>query len=156
MPEALFEELRQHCINEDLKGDWGDQVPFFVDIKTPKALRKWLGGDEHLVLMDSEASGGQFTDLEDWLFDNDIPFDRHSGSCAAFDAEFVQWRPGMVEPVHTASSDNDEDVLVPAFPVIEAYRHLREGNIHSAMTHLENVVGRLRSIQALPRFQLVP
>jgi hypothetical protein len=156
VPEALFPELREWCLEADLKEEWSDDRPFFEAIKLPEDLRESVKSGGHLVLMDAEASGGMFEDLETWLRQNNIPFDRHStGASGAYDAELVMFRPGMEAPITFPSTDSGYEPLVSAFPVIEAYRHLREGNIHSAMTHLANEVGHLQSIPTLPPFQLV-
>jgi len=91
-------------------GDYGDS-PF--EGATAEDLRGALDEDGHLRLADPEACYGQFDDLEGFLQEHGIPFDRHSDARYEFDAVNVMFRPGMERPV-VAASNNAGDSLTDA------------------------------------------
>ena len=74
-------------------------------------LRKALDEDGHLFLVNDQARYGMFEELEDFLCQHGIPFDRHSDARFEFDAENVMFRPGMKRPVEMPSN-NDGDALL--------------------------------------------
>jgi len=91
-------------------------APF--DGRTAEDLRGALDEDGHLRLADPEARYGQFDDLEGFLQEHGIPFDRHSDARYEFDAMNVMFRPGMERPVEVASNNagdslTDADALRP-------------------------------------------
>jgi hypothetical protein len=79
--------------------------------KTVEELLKVLNEDGHLVLADSQASFGQFDELEAFCIKNDIPFDRHSDAHYEFDAVNVYFRPGMKHPAQVYSNNRRDDLM---------------------------------------------
>lgn len=76
------------AVPDEHEGDiWTDNILYSSAAK---------GGGRHFIFADSQASYGQFTDLEDFLQDEGISFDRHSDAHYEYDGEIRYWRPGMV------------------------------------------------------------
>ena len=81
---------------QEVSLDWGDE-DFFP--KTADDLMEVTDEKGVICLYDDQARDGQLEDLEAWLIEHDIAFDRECGDCGEYDAELVQFRPGMKEPV---------------------------------------------------------
>ena len=76
VPAALLEKfLEQVRSTDSLAGDYDG--PSF-DAENTEQLRQTLDGGGHLKLVDPEASHGMFQELEAFLQQHGIPFDRHS------------------------------------------------------------------------------
>jgi hypothetical protein len=50
---------------------------------------------DHLRFYDDEATWGEFNDLEEFLQEHEIPFDRYSDGRYEYDCELKQFRPGI-------------------------------------------------------------
>ena len=79
--------------------------------KTTADLTEALDDDGHLLLVDDQASFGQFEGLEDFCVKHGISFDRHSDAKYEFDAENVSYRTGMKKPVSIPSNNDGEDLF---------------------------------------------
>jgi hypothetical protein len=91
-------------------------------------------------LKDDQATNGCFEELEDWLGEHGIPFDRHSDGHCELDAENVSFRPGMKEPaVHYAT--NSGEGLFPRAKAEAARDALKAGRNAEALTILEEELG---------------
>jgi len=111
VPSALLEEFLGAVASAGASaGDYGDP-PF--DGRTAEELLDALDGNGHLRLVDAEARYGQFEELEGFLQEHGIPFDRHSDARHEFDAVKVMFRPGMERPAEVASN-NVGDALADA------------------------------------------
>jgi hypothetical protein len=64
-----------------------------------------------LLLADHEATWGSFDLLEAFLVNHGIAFDRQSEGKFGFDAELVQYRPGMKKPLVRMTSQNNKPVI---------------------------------------------
>src|SRR5205823_83230 len=83
---------------------------------------------EFYEVWDHQASGGAFPELEAYLIEESIAFDRFSEPALGYDGQLDQFRPGMAEPVaFTASADHEERLV--AVREIEAIlsSHHRQG-----------------------------
>jgi hypothetical protein len=78
---------------------------------TAEELCRALDGNGHLFLVDDEARYGTFEELEDFLCEHGIPYDRHSDARFEWDAENVKFRPGMDRPLETPSNGNGDELL---------------------------------------------
>ena len=74
-------------------------------------LRQALDENGHLFLVNNQARFGMFEELEGFLCEHGIPFDRHSDARYEFDAENVRFRPGMDRPVEVPSNDTGDDLM---------------------------------------------
>ena len=71
---------------------------------------------------------GQFEELETYLQEQGISYDRHSGAAYDFDAEETSFRPGV--PVITAYATNGGTILCDAYEVLDyIIRHVDIGDI---------------------------
>lgn len=69
-----------------------------------------------LTLVDDEAEYGEFDGLERFLTMNNIAFDRQSEAKYEYDAELIQFRPGMERPHRWLTTQNGE-IMIPRAPV---------------------------------------
>lgn len=146
----LIEKLQE----ADVGFEYGEAWP--ASVTAPEHLLDYIQSYEgHLTLYDVEASGGVFEELEQWLEDQGIPFDRYT------EAHYVEWdfewyysRPELDVPCGVLSS-RAGGRLCDADTVIRALDALNQGDTHSALDALHQAVGQLRSIPPLPKFELV-
>ena len=109
--------------------------------------------DDTLQLCDDQARYGEFPELEEVCRDLGLAYTRFCEAWCGYDAEIVDWRPGMKEPLNRTCSNEDSDiVLVDAAAVKEALTTLEDGRLQEA-------IGKLRSlcpqIPDLPLFDIV-
>ena len=74
-------------------------------------LRQALDENGHLFLVNDQARYGMFEELEDFLCEHDIPYDRHSDARFEWDAENVTFRPGMERPLEMPSNKDGDTLL---------------------------------------------
>ncbi len=104
---GLCKAIREECVSLD----WGDAC--FV----PDSAAELIGGcQDHngvrlLSLCDDQASYGQFETLEKFLIEAGICFQRHSDAKYEFDAEIIEFRPGLGQVAF--GSNNNGEFLVP-------------------------------------------
>lgn len=113
--------------------EWGDAPfePVSIDNVTSN-LR-----DGRLILYDDEARFGEFESLETACRRLRLGYTRHSESKYEFEAELVDWRPGMREPIVRMCCSNSPNVLVWAEFVQEALDHLKARRNRKALTILQ-------------------
>jgi hypothetical protein len=111
---------------------------------------------EFCEIWDHQARGGAFPELEAYLIEESIAFDRFSEPALGYDGRLAQFRPGMAEPAEFTASADDHERLV-AVREIEAIlsSHLRQGGSR------DSLVARLRvlcgpAVAPLPRFSTRP
>jgi hypothetical protein len=109
VPAALLEEFLAE-LNSTGASIGGYDGPEF-GAQTAEQLRKVLDESGHLFLVDDQARYGQFEQLEAFLCEHGIPFDRHSEGKYEFKPENVGFRPGMKKPL-VVQSDNDGNELL--------------------------------------------
>ena len=87
LPRSLLDEFPI----DDLRVDW-DENP--VDRTSEEML---LAGreDDYLHFCDCEAAYGEFQELEGWLREHNIPFQRQSSGKYEYDPCFMEFRPDL-------------------------------------------------------------
>lgn len=106
-----------------------------------------------LHLADGEAVGAMFEELETWLKNNNIPFDRHSDAHWEWGASNYYFRPGGTDVVMT--SDYNGNDVVEAHLVRSAREALSDGNAHAALKFLDDALGDAAAIPELPPFKVI-
>jgi hypothetical protein len=127
--------------------EWGDAR---FEPQTPEELL-WAcqvkEGVRVLWLCDDQANYGEFRQLEAFLVGAGIAFDRRSNATFQFDAEVVQFRPGM-SPVKYPS-DSSGRPFVPAALMASIAKALDQAaDTAEGQTSLE-LLRRLRGLQQL-------
>src|SRR5690606_19447394 len=89
-----------------------------------------------LSLFTTRAPGGAFQDLEAYLVEQNIPFDRHTEAADGYDGEAVYFRPGMQEPACYSADQNGD----PRVSVTEIRKALAETSTY------EDLVARLSEL----------
>ncbi len=151
LPRKQFMAFMEEVHLEELGLEWA--TPFPAELRDPARMADLLDGDGILRLVSEAANHGEFPNLEPFLRASELSYDRHSGVDGGCDRVAVLWRPGMERPFESWAS-TDSDALVDAGPVLEAHRALRAGNLPAALELLEQSVGALERIGALPRFEI--
>lgn len=130
-----------------LKLEWGDALFEPADAHELLEVRKgrWLW------LCDEEACQGEFPELEDTCRELGLSYRRHSQACSGDDAELVDWRPGMSEPLWQIASNEREAVLIPQSEVRAVLNSLEAGNMHKAISKLRQFCPTLPD---LPPFEI--
>ena len=104
----------------------------------------------------AEVTSGEFEDLETFLRENDIPYNRRSACYGGFTGEDVYWVPGMAKPLEISCDDHGRD-LVP----MEEVRAVLQGldRRRSISVHLESVRRQLEVLcpnrPEIPPFKIV-
>ena len=105
----LLEELLGELSSTGAKVGGYDGTEF--NCQSADELRQALDENGHLFLVNDQARFGMFEEVEGFLCEHDIPFDRHSGARYEFDAENVRFRPGMDRPVEVSSNGTGDDLM---------------------------------------------
>ena len=95
---ALLEAIER----EGLEADWDVAMP---RLGTEEDLSKHLSKDGVLRFCASYAVWGSLPDLETFLVENGIAFDRHHGPYADYSGETRRYRPGVKEPIAYLADD---------------------------------------------------
>ena len=129
--------------------DWGE-APFeptsaeaLVDAKK----------DDILQLCDDQARNGEFPELEEVCRDLGLAYTRFCEAYCGYDAEIVEFRPGMKEPlIRTCSNEGSDVILVDAATVKEALTALENGRIQEAIAKLRSLCPQ---VPDLPPFEII-
>ena len=108
--------------------------------------------DGYLVGVDSEASDGEFLELEGFCQQLGVAYTRHSSPSDEYNAEIVEWRPDM-EVSFIAVCDDNGDLYVPRSAVDRALDLIKEGSIQEAVAVLQKELGE--NIPPLEPFKIV-
>ena len=133
------------------------------DYLQPTAL--YLSTDGHVVIDDPLASYGMFSELEDYLVKEGIPFDRDSATGYDYDASTASFRSGM-ERVLEGDALNGGEIVVAAEDVArfisEVGKTIFDKNFTSEdFENLDDILGngwkiyKIRKKQPLPKFEFV-
>jgi hypothetical protein len=109
IPADLLEELFGELSSTGAKIGGYDGTDF--NCQNADELRQALEENGHLFLADDQARFRMFEELEGFLCEHDIPFDRHSDARYEFDAENVRFRPGMERPLEVPSNGTGDDLM---------------------------------------------
>lgn len=128
--------------------EWGDAV------FAPETGEELLASlrDGRLWLCDDQASYGEFPELEGACQSLGLPYTRHSEGKYEYDAEVVEWRPGMAEPLARVGSNHDEGVYVPVKQVEKALKYLEANRTGKARKVLRALCPK---VSKLPPFEIV-
>jgi hypothetical protein len=130
IPGTLVPDLCAAITDEGVALEWGEGS--FAP-KNSQDLRTSLReNDIHtrlLCLCDDEASWGQFENLERFLHEHRIPFTRCTAGNAAYDPEFVEYRPNYGEITLAANVAGQLTVVATELDPVE---HLLDAAIKLA------------------------
>ena len=126
IPRRLLEDFMKQV--DGSSRTYGDAP---TRITTEEELLAALNPASHwLEIEDDQASGGMFWELEKWLEENGIAYDRQSDAKYEFSAECVYFRPGR--GLFTFTGDQDHAAFVPLAKVREVKNKLFEEAAHAA------------------------
>ena len=109
--------------------------------------------DDILQLCDNQARNGEFPELEEVCRELELAYTRFCEAYCGYDAEIVDFRPGMKEPlIRTCSNEGSDIVLVDAATVKEALTSLEAGRTQEAIAKLRSLCPQ---ISDLPPFEIV-
>jgi len=137
---------------EGLQSDWGSSLP---DITSEEQLLEHIE-DGHLTYCDEERAWGEFADLEHFLVQESIPFNRWHAPRYEYDGELAQFRTGMETPATAAVNDN-EDIVINA-PEIQRIRDILKNaqnmeDVRKAIDELDALCFEA-DIEPLPPFEI--
>ena len=109
--------------------------------------------DDTLQFCDDQARYGEFPELEDVCRELGLAYTRFCEAWCGYDAQIVDWRPGMNEPlIRTCSNEDSDIVLVDAAAVKNALTALEAGRTQEAIVKLRSLCPQLSD---LPPFEIV-
>jgi hypothetical protein len=148
LPRSKVKQLLKAITEAGVSLEWGD-APF-----TPHSAEDLLAArqDGYLELCDDEASWGQFPELEQACRKLNLAYIRCSDGSFAYDANRVDWRPGMKEPLaRRSSTEHNGEPFVLASSVKEALLILEAGEPQKAISKLRSLCP---DIPELPPFEI--
>ena len=95
-------------VSKDLIPELASQISGADLLPHNGPLEQHINDDGLLVLEDEQAPYGEFPDLEAWLEEHDIEFDRHSSSYIDLLPEWVSFRRGQGGIVHLLDGQGDQ------------------------------------------------
>ena len=129
--------------------DWGE--PTFEPEVAQQLLDVRVDG--RLRLCDEQARYGEFPELEKACRRLGLGYRRHCEGWCGYDAEILDWRPGMDEPLaRTGSNANCETAFVDVNEVKTALTVLEAGRVSQAIDLLRQLC---RDITPLPPFEII-
>ena len=129
--------------------EWGD--PTFAPASAEELLLALKDG--RIRLCDDQASYGAFPELEKTCRKLRLPYRRHTEGKYEFDAEIVDYRPGMRRPlVRMGSNNNENETFVAASHVKKALDLLEAGKVEQAIKILRELCPE---VAPLPPFEIV-
>ena len=147
LPRSRAEQLCAAISADRVSLDWGDAT------FEPKAPEELLAArkDERLWLCDNEAAWGEFPDLEQTCRELGLAYTRCSDGASVYDAERVDWRPGMESPLsRICSNESGTKILIAKEPVRKALEALEAGNAPTAKRILQSLC---HGIPPVPPFE---
>lgn len=108
--------------------EWGEP-PF-----EPKSAEDLVAAirEDHLFLCDDQTRYGEFPELETACRELGLSYTRWCEGYCEYDAEVVDWRPGMNEPFCRTGSNSGNATFVPTKEVRKALKHLERNHIGRA------------------------
>ena len=129
--------------------DWGEP-PF--EPTSADALVDAKKNDT-LQLCDDQARNGEFPELEEVCQELELAYTRFCEAYCGYDAEIVDFRPGMKEPlIRTCSNEGSDIVLVDGATVKEALTSLEGGRTQEAIAKLQSLCPQ---VPDLPPFEII-
>ena len=143
LPE-LLEAIRAASVSHE----WGEP-PFVAQSAQELAT---VIRDGHLFLCDDQTRYGEFPELETTCRKLGLPYTRWCEGFCEYDAEVVDWRPGMKKPLVRIGSNSGDQTYVAAKDVRKSLRHLDAGRLTKAKKLLRALCP---DIPELPLFRIV-
>lgn len=146
--------VRRLCVvigSEETALDWGDA--HFQPTKRQDlldAVRDVAGVPLHWLGYE-RVRYGQFSELELFLEQHRIPFDRASEGTCEYDPDFVQYRPGMSCP-RTFITNRSRQPVVERREVQAILAMFERGRTRMVLTALQKLVGK--DVPPLPPFAI--
>lgn len=114
---GLATELCDVIDNSCVSLEWGGGQFGPRDISD---LQKAVDGD-YLCLYDDERAWGEFDDLEEFLRDHEVPYDRLTDGKYEYDPEIAKYRPGLgLSVIMTNKAGNPVVEVASLQPVLKA------------------------------------
>ena len=110
IPRRLLYELAGVIATQGVCADWGDR--YLEKAEITRDIRKAAEKGETVRFVNDQAAYGEFHDLEPWLTDHGIDFDRHNDARYEYDAENVYGRGRRRPVVINANQDGDDMVNI--------------------------------------------
>lgn len=148
VPRFKIKQLTKAIAAAGVSLEWGDAL------FTPNTPEELLASrkDGYLWLCDDEASWGQFPELETTCRKLELPYTRCCDGGCSYDAERVDWRPGIKEPLSRRSStERSGETLVLAGEVKAVLVMLEAGDVLKAAAKLRSLCP---DIPDLPPFEI--
>jgi hypothetical protein len=137
VPTAAVSGLLEAIRTEGLYLDWSDTD---FDVQTADDLLAAVGKDGLLHLTDADRSWGEVKELEAYLRENNIAYDKLVSGKYEYDAGLASFRPDMGEP-YVSVTTADFCPVVAITRVKEARDLLRQSKPRAALELLEELCG---------------
>ena len=138
---GLIPELAELIFKEEMQIAWGDRCFHNTDEVT-EALRQDILAGKCPQFFADEQECGEFENLERFLVEHKIDFDRHHSARYEFPSEIVRFRKNMEEPLW-AETDDHGNQRVPASSIIEALKGRYD------IKHLSSLIEKLNQMCAV-------
>jgi hypothetical protein len=140
LPKLLEKIIYEYGCNED----WEEGNP-------PENIKDLLNESGYICFGDHDARNGEFSELETFLKEKGIPFNRQSSGCYEYNPEIVYFRKEMKEPI-IFITDTDGEELVPLSSVKTIKNFLVKDKKDEAIELLNCLC---KDIPSLPKFEIV-
>jgi hypothetical protein len=141
IPRRLVPELINCIISESLRDNFGGQRIAAANAEDLLSDAKDAQGNpDTLKLYEESAKNGQFDQLEQFLEEHGIEFDRHCGGGAEFSPELTRFRRGWSAPTVTLLDAIGREVILTEY-IVEALQMLRAEKPAEAIAHLAALAG---------------
>lgn len=143
LPE-LLEAIRTASVSHE----WGDAC--FEPTSAEDLVS--AARDGHLFLCDDQTRYGEFPELEATCRKLRLPYTRWAEGYCGYDAEIVEWRPGMKKPLVCLGSNSNNATFVPTDEVQKVLRQLESNHVRRARQLLRALCP---DVPVLPAFEIV-
>lgn len=155
VPLAVARDLLDVITEEGVSLDYGEMA--WAPQEVDDLMEKSEGGS--LTLCNDEAKWGEFRDLEIFLTNNKIAFDRSSSGYYEYAPEIVQYRPEMGAPSWITDTEGrklvDRDSVKNAIGLIGPYPSVSANSPESAFVKaMDEALGP--DVEDLKPFEIVP
>ena len=131
--------------------DTGASLEWGGGVFAPRNVEEMLDAndDGHLHLYDDERAWGEYADLEEFLREHKIPYDRQTASRYECEAEEAIYRPGIGLKVNITTGSGNPVVEITALqPVVKSLRALCT-HAKSGKSNKTSVLRRIERLQKL-------
>ena len=141
IPRSDLNELIDLITNEELKEDYSD-------VWARDKLVTAFATQESVRLTDDQARYGEFVELEEWLIEHNIYFDRHSDARYEYDAVNTYYRGGETVTLNSTQVGTD---LISYSTIDEIVNH-KELNAEQKIEQLRKT---LTKVPPLPKLVII-